>query len=408
MTDQQLPESESPKWGSTTKTVVGLAMVAMVAALVIYFRNVIAPLLLAFILSFLIHPIAAWISKTAHIRWRLAVNIIYLLLVLILIGTITVSGLAIIQQAQSLISFVDRFVRTVPEIVSNLSTQSYEFGPFRFSFSQFDLESITQQLLNIVQPVIGQAGTLLGRFATSAVTSLGWGVFVLVISYFLLSEGGQLRENLVHIEIPGYNQDVQILVRKLSATWDAFLRGQLIISIMVIVSYYLMLTLLGTRLSLVIALMAGLARFVPYVGPAITWLVTGIVAFFQTSNYFGLEPIYYTILVVGLCFLLDFIFDNMVVPRFMGQTLGLHPAAVLLAAIILARLIGLVGLVLAAPVLATFVLVSRYVSRKMFDLPPWPPGGEQLGPPPEPVWIRLKRLLEELRGNLRQRGSAKK
>jgi predicted PurR-regulated permease PerM len=77
--------------------------------------------------------------------------------------------------------------------------------------------------------------------------------------------------------------------------------------------------------------------------------------------------------VLGLCVLLDQILDNIVVPRLQGRALGVHPAAVLVAALVAAKLIGLVGLVLAAPVLASMVLISRYVTRKMLDLDPWAP-----------------------------------
>jgi len=66
-----------------------------------------------------------------------------------------------------------------------------------------------------------------------------------------------------------------------------------------------------------------------------------------------------------------------VVPKFHGDTLGLHPAAVLVAALVAARLIGFVGLVLAAPVLASMVLVSRYFMRKMLDQEPWPPSDDE-------------------------------
>jgi predicted PurR-regulated permease PerM len=75
---------------------------------------------------------------------------------------------------------------------------------------------------------------------------------------------------------------------------------------------------------------------------------------------------------VGLCLVLDAILDNIIVPKFHGDTLGLHPAAVLVAALIAAQLIGFVGLVLAAPVLATMVLISRYFLRKLMDQDPWP------------------------------------
>jgi hypothetical protein len=61
-----------------------------------------------------------------------------------------------------------------------------------------------------------------------------------------------------------------------------------------------------------------------------------------------------------------------VTPRIFGQALGVHPAGVLISAIIAANLIGFVGLLLAAPVLASFQLFLRYASRKMVDLDPFP------------------------------------
>jgi predicted PurR-regulated permease PerM len=370
--EQPSPPPKSPNWDSTTKMVVGLTIIALIAALLIYFRSIIGPLILAVILAFLLHPVAAWASTLMNTSWRVSVNLIYLILVIILGVLFTLTGLAILQQAQSLVSFVERFVSGLPSMVQDLSTKTYALGPFQLDFTQLDLEAIAQQLLSIVQPLLGQAGSLVSKFATSAASTFGWGLFVILVSYFLLSESGQLRENLVHIEVPGYSADIQRLGRELALTWDAFLRGQLIISILVILSYYLLLTILGTRLTLAIALMAGAARFVPYIGPLVTWTVTAIVAFLQTSNYYGLEPFHYAILVVVLCFLLDQIFDNLVVPRFLGQTLGVHPAGVLIAAIIATNLIGIIGLVLAAPVLATISLLAKYIGRKMFDLDPWP------------------------------------
>ena len=126
-----------------------------------------------------------------------------------------------------------------------------------------------------------------------------------------------------------------------------------------------------------IAILAGVARFIPYVGPFIVWIITALVAFFQGYNYFGMEPWAYAILVVVLCLVVDLILDNLVVPKFHGDTLGLHPAAVLVAALVAARLIGFVGLVLAAPVLASMVLVTRYIMRKMLDQEAWPPSDDE-------------------------------
>lgn len=392
MAEQPLPPV-SPRWGPNVKLIVGLTVVAVIAALVIYFRNIIGPLLLVFIIVFLLHPVVGWCSRNLHISWRASTSLIYIILVILLGSLVTIAGLAVLQQTQSLFDFVKNFITELPATIEELSTRVFTVGPFQFDLSRLDLEALAQQLLNLLEPALGQAGNLVGKFAASAATTAWWGLFVLFVSYFLLSESNQVREPLVNIEFSGYHADFQRLIQELNKIWNSFLRGQLIISILIVISYYIMLTLLGTRLALAIAIVAGLASFVPYFGPFVAWVTAAIIAYLQTDNYLGLPSAYYAALVVALCLALNQIFDYLISPRIMGQALGVHPAGVLIAAIIATDLIGLIGLVLAAPVLATVTLVGRYIGRKMFDLPPWPPPAE---PPPRPIppWIRLGRRLQ--------------
>jgi predicted PurR-regulated permease PerM len=390
-------EQTSPKWSSTTKLLVGLTIIALVAALLIQFRTIIGPLILAFMLAYILHPVVARISSIPKVSWRGAVNLIYLLLVILLGTSFTLTGLAVATQLQLLIGFVQRNVTNLPAIAADLSNRVYTIGPFVINFAQFDLQSVLNQLLAAVQPILGRAGTLISTFATSAAATLGWGFFVLIISYFLLADASKMSDDLVHIEIPGYTSDIRRLGQELKNVWNAFLRGQLIIIIMVMVSYSILMVILGMRFALGIAILAGLARFVPYIGPLTLWIVTALVAYFQGGNYFGLQPFYYAILVVGSAMVIDQIFDNLVSPRLLGQTLGVHPAAVLVAAIVAANLIGIIGLVLAAPVLATLKLVGGYVLRKMFDLEPWP----DTLPTTQPVELPWGRVVDRLKAWLR-------
>jgi predicted PurR-regulated permease PerM len=384
----------SPKWGSTTKLIVGLSMVGLVAAMMVQFRTIIGPLILAFMLAYLLSPVASWLRDKTRLSWRAAVNIIYLFLIILIAGLSTWAGLAIFQQIQSLISFVEGFVKDLPNIVAGLSSQVYTFGPFQFDFKQYDLPSLTSQVLGAIQPMVGRLGGLLSTFAASAASTIGWGLFILLISYFLLAESNQVSNRLVSFDIPGYNADLRRLGLELGRIWNSFLRGQLIIFVLIVVIYSALLSILGVRYALAIALMAGLAKFVPYVGPAITWAVLAAVSIFQGGNYFGLQPVQYTLLAVALALVLDQVLDNLVTPRLMGQALGVHPAAVLVAAIVAANLIGLVGLVLAAPVVATLKLALGYLLRKMFDLDPWPAESQTAYRPIELPWSRGLRHIQ--------------
>lgn len=387
------------------KTVVGLTIVAIFGALLVWFRRIIGPLILTFILAYLLYPLVKRLSEKTKISWRAATNLIYLVVIVIVVGVLTLTGLAIVQQIQSLLTFVQRFIEDVPQIIANLSTQVYQIGPFTIDFGQLlNVPTLTNEVLSVAQSLVGQLGVVIRSFAGSAAGIFGWGLFVLIISYFLLAEAGRIPGQLVRIDLPGYEYDLQRLGQELRTIWNAFLRGQLTIILLVIVTYSILLNILGLRFAIGIAIMAGLARFVPYVGPAITLVVTALVAFFQPSNYFGLQPIYYALLVIVLMLITDQIYDNIISPRIFGHSLNVHPAAILITALILARFIGAIGLVLAAPAVATLSLLGRYVFRKMFDLEPFPEPESQPAPG-ESTWQRsygrLKRLVKEMRTRIK-------
>ncbi len=389
-----------------TKTVVGITLVAIIGVLLVWFRRIIGPLILTFVLAYFLFPLAKRVSAALKISWRSSVNLIYLLVVIIVVGLLTLSGLAVIQQVQSLIAFIQRFIGDLPEIIATLSTQVYEFGPLTISLGELmDVEAITNEVLSTLQPLLGQAANIIRSFAGSAAVTLGWGLFILLISYFLLAEAGKFPGQIASVDIPGYEYDIQRLGSELGIIWNAFLRGQLILILVVIVIYSILLNAMGLRFAFGIAIMAGLARSIPWVGPLITLIVTALVAFFQLDNYFGLPPAYYAALVVLTMLLVDQVFDNYISPRVFGVTLNVHPAAILIAAIIFANLIGIIGLILAAPVVATINLISRYMLRKLLDLDPWPEPEYQ----PEPIvatWgrgiVRMRVWFDDLYSRLRK------
>jgi predicted PurR-regulated permease PerM len=368
-----IPLHVSPKWSPTTKIVVGLTIVGAVMGLLIYFRSIIGPLLLAVILAYLLHPLAVYLTHFTRLSWRLIVTILYLLLLFLLIGVFTLSGLVIVQQIQNLIGVVQNFIQNeFPELLNNLSQQVYEIGPFRLEMSQFDLNFLTQQIIQTLEPFFGKLGMLVGTFATKAVTTIGFTLFILLISYFLLSGVGQMPDVLDYIKIPGYDTDIRRMGQEMGYIWNVFLRGQLVLVGLSAVIYAVVMTALGIRnWVLVIAILAGIHRLVPYIGATITWIVTAIITMLQGSNYFGLQPIAYTILIVAVALLVDNIFESIIPPFILGHALKIHPALLLIGALVAAKLLGLIGLFLTAPVIASLRLVGGYTIRKMLNMDPW-------------------------------------
>jgi predicted PurR-regulated permease PerM len=161
------------------------------------------------------------------------------------------------------------------------------------------------------------------------------------------------------------------------------------------VLYIFVLSFFGVRYAIGIAFLAGLAKFLPYIGPAITWVIMALVTFFQRPTPFGMEPLTYMLMVVITTTVIDWIIDNLIVPRIMARSLRVHPAAVLVTALIAANLLGILGVVIAAPFLASITLLGRYTMRKMLDLDPWPGGDTVPTPPLSFEWITRTRVYIE-------------
>ena len=126
------------------------------------------------------------------------------------------------------------------------------------------------------------------------------------------------------------------------------------------------------------------------------WTTYGLVCYFQPTPPLGLHPIVYAIIVVGCAIAVDSITDNLISPRIMAQALKVHPAAVLIAALIAVSMLGLIGVIVAAPVLATVKLFSGYLFRKMLDQEPWQGISVKTKPAPSPAFQRVVKLLSRL------------
>ncbi len=394
----QTQEPNSPSWGTNTKLVVALTIVVIVGALLVKFQFIITPLLIALLLAYLFHPIASFLQLKLRFSWNAAVAVIYVVIIILLLGLLTAGGVGLVQQVQSLITIIQDAITQLPQLIEKISGQVYQFGPFKLDFSTVDLRDASSQILGMVQPLLSRTGTLLSTIAGGAANFLGWSLFVILVSYFVLAESGGLRNRIVNVNIPKYTLDYERLSRELGRIWNAFLRGQIIIFFLAVIVYSLVLSILGVHYAISLAFLAGLARFVPYVGPAINWIILVLVAYFQTTTIFGLSDFYYTLLILGTALFIDQIFDNIISPRILSDALKVHPAAVLVAAIVAANLFGFLGVVVAAPILATATLLWKYTMRKMLDLDPWPE--VELHQPPPPFGSRFFASIRRFIRNL--------
>lgn len=387
--------TSSPKWNNTTKLVVSLTLVAITGALIIKFKYLIGPVLFAFILAYLLYPLACGISRRTHMPWKLTVTLVYLLLLICFIGLLTWGGISIVNGFQSFLNFSQNFLTNLPGWIDNLSHQSVLIGPFTINLSWLNFSNLMTELQKLIQPLLTKAANLVGGIATGAASVVTWTLFTIIVSYFMTAETAGTQAQLVSFVMPVYQEDFNKISKQLSYIWNAFLRGQLIVLGVAITWYSILLGGLGINYFVWLALLAGIARFIPYIGPFILYVIYFLVAIFQGANIFGVTPFVFAIIVIGSSMLSDAVIDNFVSPRVMSNALKVHPAAVLVTVLVSASLFGLIGMLLAAPVLATVKLLLNYTMRKLLDRDPWE--GLETYPIPIPLKAQLYKIFESIK-----------
>jgi predicted PurR-regulated permease PerM len=385
----------SPPWGGMTKAFVALAILVVVAGLLIRFHTIVPLLIVSGILAYLVLPVVRYMTEKTPLSWGWVTNLLFLLLILIFLGASTATGFAIVSQLQSLFFTVQDFLFDLPGELAALADQPIVIGPWTLDLASTDLSLLAEQALAAVQPLLGQMSSLLSSLATGAIESVGGIFFMFVIGYFVVFDANPARGRLSNLAIPELEGDFRRLLQALTVIWNRFLRGQLVMVALAGLTMWLAMSILGVRYALGLGVLASIAKFVPFIGPLIAGGTAALVALFQPTNWLGLSPLAHALIVIIVQILVDQSLDLLVQPRVMGTTLNLHPVFLLVGAIVAASLAGMIGLLLSAPAIATMMLISRYIYRKMADLSPWDPAIDHFPDPPKTqrrsFWKRWRR-----------------
>ncbi len=385
------PANNSPLWSRSTKIIVTVASLLALVWVAQRFRSLIYLLLIAAILAYLLNPVIDFINKRTHFRRGWVIVLLYGGLATAVIGAFIWVGVVAYEQSINLINQIPEMIELATEQITMVITNPqpiriwrWEFEPIQLTaFETFPWESITNQLLGMVQPTLSTSGVVVSRFATSTVRTIGNIFFVFILSVYIAYEIPQLGKYLSRLASrPGYSYDVERLSRETTRVWNAYLRGQVILALTIFAVVWVGLTIIGVRNALILAIIAGLLEFVPTVGPVVSAVIAMGVAMLQGENHWGVEGWQLALIVLGFMFLVQQVENNLLVPRIVGRALDLNPILVIIGVIMGASLAGILGAVLAAPVLATLKLLGSYGWRKMFDLPPFPAAEPDIQPPP--------------------------
>ncbi len=370
MTTPNYPSS--PPWSASTKRTIVIILFATLALAVYRIRGLLLPLVTAVILAYLVEPLIKFITKRTKLNRSVIIGLVYLIIIAALVS-IPVSAISpIVNQVNNFINNLPRFVEQIGELLQQpIVVAGNEIPLDQAQIEQIYL-SLSGNFISLVQTIGTQSLTVFGSIATATLSTLGWTFLVLFLSFYLVKDHDQLFQNILALTPESYQQDLLHISGELQLTWNAFLRGQLVLSGVMGGIIFVIALILNLPNALLLALIASVMEFLPTIGPVLAAVPAILIALFQSQvSWVGhlMSPFWFAVLIAGIYGLVFQLENYYLVPRIMGRRLQLHPLVVILGALAGASVAGLLGILLAAPTLATARLFILYVYAKLTDRP---------------------------------------
>ena len=361
------------RWSTATKFWVLTAGAILAAATVYRLRSLVTLVGLALIVAYIINPLVDRIERRSPIGRTAATALVYLgLLAVLIIGPAIVAP-NILEEARAFDrSVIQDIIANIINLVQAYSQDSvvYIFG-FRFDLAPA-YDQLIQNLQSISTSVASRSINFFLNFASGFASTLVGLFLTLVLSFYLVKDSHIVIRYLENLVPPSYRDEVAGLVDGINQVWRDFFRGQIILCGVVGFVTWLGLFILGVPNALLLGILAGVLELIPNLGPTLAAIPAILIAYFQGSTHLGISSGWFALIVVLLYVWIQQIENTVLVPRIIGGSVHLHPVVVLVGVLAGATLAGILGIFLAAPVMASIRIISSYAYEKLLDEPEMP------------------------------------
>ncbi len=387
---------DAQRWSPQAKLVTGILLSLGILILLYTFRALLAPLAAAVLLASVVRIPVNYLERRTGLPRAF-------LTILTFLGLLILLALTPALLAPRIIASVSEFRLNLTDALETLqawAARPVRLGPGIQILPQDFIGPALESARGMLTPLAGGVFTFAGRVASIVV----WGGFVVVVTFWLVKDY-PLMFRYFRSAIPApYQDEVSRLGREIARTWDAFLRGQFTLALVIGLILSVALWILGMPSPVALGLFSGFMEFIPTLGPLLGWLLAVTLALLQGSSWLPVSNFLFAV-IISVLYLLVFQLDSVfLIPRIVGRRVRLHPLVVFVGLIAGARVAGVVGVLLAAPTIATGRVFLRYLYRKLLDLPPFPPEMPLLAPgkgwwEPEKA-RRIRAVLFDLDGTL--------
>jgi len=381
------------KWSLSFRYLFGIVFFGALIAFLFYAHDAVRNLVIAAFIAYLINPAVVYLSTQTKMSRKAAVNVVYFSALILLVGVPATLAPIFYDEVQIVIQDLLDLSNQLRQILSS---------PIHVLGLSFHLEEWGQSILQLqnafLTPLPEDALQLLET------TSVGvlWFLVILVSVHLFLSQWPDMRDSLISYAPVQYRAELLDLYQRVRRVWIAYLRGQIVLMIIVGVVFTVAWIILGIPGALVLGVVAGLFTLIPDVGPFLAAVLAAGVALLEGSTWIPLSNFWVAGIVVAVYLVLINLKNFFLRPYIMGRSLHMNEALVFIIIVMATILEGILGALLVVPLFASTILIAGYIQRKVLGMPAFEDdGSRQFAVPEDQIslpnrkWRRRKTDLED-------------
>lgn len=317
-----------------------------------------AAIVISIILAYIINPLVSYL-ETKKISRRLGVLIVYVGFVLIFVVLFLVVLPKTIQELRNLFT-------SLPNLVNDVNLRILDSADHIEKVTNIDMSRILkniqdgiEQYLNSIQTGLVERLRSMASGMYAAFGRMVSFVLVLILTYYFTVDKNRIKVKLYKLIPSNYRSDILYLGSEINAAMLEFVKGKLLLAVIVGVMTTIMLLILGVNFAVAIGLITIVADIIPYIGPFLAF----IPAFFFSVMDSWTKAIWVSIFFVFL----QWAENNLFAPKILGKRTGLHPAVVLLCIVIGGGTFGVIGMILSVPVFSILTILKNFTMMKWRD-----------------------------------------
>jgi predicted PurR-regulated permease PerM len=365
-------------FGLTQGDLRRLTVLALCAVLFLGFlwqvQSILPPFLIAFFLAALFDPALQKVERQGRSRVR-AIAMFYLfgLCLVVLLGALIVPRM--IAQVQDINQNANTYYDSIQSSINQFLAREAPLLA-KFGVHQKNLHDLVSQKSGLVQTAVTAALAGVSSVLQGLASKSLWLIIIPISAFFFMRDYPLLRAKLIALFPESYQDEADTISREIVEVFSEYLRGLAKVCALYAGVIYVVYWLLGLQYALFLALLAGVFYAVPYVGQLIVATSSGLVAY-QMPQHMALfvipvkaNSIAFTVTVMLCTIIAQNLFDQLVYPRVVGGSVGLHPVVSIFALMCGATMFGLWGMLLAVPVAASIQIVLTFFFPGLFRPPP--------------------------------------